>query len=117
MFAKNAQINSLQRIDILLAELSDVSLDIILFSETRAASATVILDGGHKLYSVHGNDFEKVSSVGILVEKQLVHSVIDVHRCSDRVMAVDMRSRHHCIRIISIYAPLYGYGILPSASL
>ena len=73
MFAKNARINSPQRIDILLAELSDVSWDIILFSETRMASATVILDGGHKLYRIHGNLSEQASGVSILVEKQLVH--------------------------------------------
>ena len=69
MFAKNARLNSPQRINFLLAELSDVSWDIILFSETRAASATVILDGGHKLYTVHGNVSEQASGIGILVEK------------------------------------------------
>ena len=69
MFAKNARINSLQRIDIWLEEFSDISWDIVLFSEIRAASATVILDGGHKLYTAHGNVSEQASGVGILVEK------------------------------------------------
>ena len=44
-FAKNARINSPQRLEILLAEIDGIVWDIIFFSETHASIASVIFDG------------------------------------------------------------------------
>ena len=108
-FAKNARINSPQRLEILLAEIDGIVWDIIFFSETRASTASVILDGGHKLYTVHGNDAEVASGVGILVHVKYARAVIAVHRCSDRVMGIDLKFGHQTIRIICVYMPHTGY--------
>ena len=40
---------------------------LVCFNETRAATSTAILEGGHKLYTVHGNDDEAASGVGIMI--------------------------------------------------
>ena len=51
VFAKNARINNSTQQTQLLAELRDISWDIVLFSETRMQSGHHILDGGHNLYT------------------------------------------------------------------
>ena len=65
----------------------------------------------NKLYTVHSNDDEVASGVGILVHAKYEHarSISAVHRCSNRIMAIDLKLGHHIIRMISIYMPHAGY--------
>ena len=77
--------------------------DIIFFSETRASTASVILDGCLRLHTVHGNDAEVASSVSILVHVKYARAVIAIHRCSDRVMGIDLKFGYQTIRMISVY--------------
>jgi len=50
VLAKNARIHTNDRIVQVLAELENEAWDIVLFSETRAATNMVILDGGHAVH-------------------------------------------------------------------
>ena len=80
-----------------------------LFSQTRASIASVILDGSHKIDTVHGNDVEVASGVGILVHVKYARAVITIHRCNDRVMAIDLKFGLQHIRMISVFMPHAGY--------
>ena len=62
---KNARIHTNEKLLQVLAELKNVSCDVILFSETRGTSGTVALGGGHVLYThVEDNVF---AGVGVLL--------------------------------------------------
>ena len=102
-FTKNALINSPQRLQIRLAEIDGIVWDLILFAETRASTASVILDGGHKLYTVHGNGAGVASGVGTSIHVKYARAVIAVHRCSDRVMGIDLKFGYQTIRMIFVY--------------
>ena len=80
-----------------------------LFSQTRASIASVIIDGSHKIYTVHGNDVEVASGVGILVHVKCARAVIAIYRCSDRVMTIDLKFGHQTIRTIFVCMPHSGY--------
>ena len=81
-----------------------------LFSQTRASIASVIIDGSHKIYTVHGNDVEVASGVGILVHVKYARAVITIHRCNDRVMVIDLKFGLQHIRMISVYITHSGYS-------
>ena len=51
VLAKNARINTHERVVQVLAELENVEWDVVLLNETRAAKSKFILDGGHALFS------------------------------------------------------------------
>ena len=88
IFAKNARINDNAQLTQLLAELSDVTWDIILFSETRTKSGQQLLDGGHMLYtSLDGNQFV---GVGILLHSKHVRKNNRIQVFSGRVLALDI---------------------------
>ncbi len=61
------------RIAELLGELSDVVWDVILFSETRTSQATQILEGGHVLYTMLGDN--AAAGVGVLVHAGHVKNI------------------------------------------
>ena len=65
VFSKNARINSPDCLLRILAEVSDVPWDVIVFSDTRAESGKQILEGGHVLYTQL--DSNKFAGVGILL--------------------------------------------------
>ena len=110
IYAKNARLGNKERIAQLLAELSGISWDAILFSETRAASNTCVVDGGHKLYTNLGSNF--AAGVGILIHRR--HCGPDakhrIHRISDRVMALDLSMYETTYRIAAVYVPHAGYS-------
>ena len=66
---------------VLLAELKELSWDIVLFSEARALDCAVVLGDGHKLFvNSRGNIH---AGVGILVEKKLVRRIRQVKRVNE----------------------------------
>eukprot|EP00973_Karenia_brevis_P049700 6900361-Karenia_brevis.AAC.1 len=72
----------------MLHELGDMSWDVILFSETRAETDDVLLDGGHRLI-LYRNEYY-ASGVGILIHARHTNYVKAIHRISDRILCVDM---------------------------
>ena len=70
IFAKNARVLSVPKLTQLLAELSTISWDVILFSETRRPSGKHISDGGHVLFT-HLED-NMYAGVGILLHAKHV---------------------------------------------
>ena len=85
MLAKNARINTDDKIVQVLAELECHPWDVIFFSETRAATNKLILDGGHALYkNLTDNDY---AGVGILLHTKHVKQNNSIHNVSGRVIA------------------------------
>ena len=108
VLAKNARINTSDRIVQVLGELEGHPWDVILFSETRATKNKIILDGGHALYT---NLTDNVSAgVGILLHAKHVKGNNSIHNVSGRVIALDFILHGKRLRCISIYVPHCGYS-------
>ena len=108
IFAKNGGISSNIQLTKLLSELSSITWDIVLFSETRTRSGKQILDGGHILYT-HLQD-NHCAGVGILLHAKHVKSSQVVHAISDRILALDFVVNHIRIRAVAVYMPHCGYS-------
>jgi len=61
---------------------------------------------GHKLW--YSGSFKARNGVGILVEKELVDSVVEVRRRSDRIMAIKVLVDSEFINVVSVCAPQIG---------
>ena len=108
VLAKNARINSNDKIAQVLAELADHPWDVILFSETRAATNNVTLDGGHVPYTnLTDNAY---AGVGILLHAKHVKQSNRIHNVSGRVIALDFLVGGKRLRNIAVYAPHCGYS-------
>ena len=95
----------------MLAEVSELSWDFLCFSETRAADADFLLEGGHRLICSRGE--VKHSGVAILVNSRWTGQIKKVGAISDRMLYVDVVMHNHKYRIIATYWPHARY---PSAS-
>ena len=83
VITKSTRIHTIEKLLQVLAELQDVLWDVILFSETRAASGILTLDGDHVLYThIDDNAF---AGVGILLHAKHIRKNIQVHAISGRV--------------------------------
>ena len=107
MFCKNARLNGPHKLAELLLELATLDWDIILFSETRAESQTVEMEGGHRLY-LHRGEYV-ASGVGVLIHARLVDSIRSTHFVSDRVLRVDLELAQRKISCCAVYLPHAGY--------
>ena len=95
ILAKNARINSEERLSAMLAELVSLSWSVVCFTETRRISADDIISGGHRLISYHPNLSEApASGVAILIHDKFKACVEKKHLISHRVMAIDMLIGH-----------------------
>ena len=87
MYTKNirsTRLDSSEKMSQLLAEVEQISWEIVLISESRTPSGTYCLDGGHILYTVRlDGDF---LGTGILLHCKHVKSSNVVHRVSSRVL-------------------------------
>ena len=95
------------RIANVLTELDGIALDAVLFSETRAASQSIQLDGGHMLYTMKGESV--ASGVGILLHSRHVRRANKFLGISGRVAALDVKVRGKSIRLVATYMPHAGY--------
>ena len=93
----------------MLGELSDISWDVVCFSETRLPSQDIILVGGHRLISSLGTFVH--AGVAILIHQRWVQSVTSFSRVSDRLLLVDLTMHERLYRIQSIYIPHAGYHV------
>ena len=87
----------------------DIDWDIVLFSETRAASVDQFLDGGHRL--IAHLDTELHTGVAILVHRRHCRNRLRVHRISTRLMAIDISFGKSTIRFMAVYLPHAGYAL------
>ena len=109
MFCKNARINTPSRLANVLGELCRVTWDIVCFSETRAASDDIVLDGGHRLIS--GLEGSRHLGAAVLLHARLADKVSRMKFRSDRILAVDIDDYLGTkLRIISVYDPHCGYA-------
>ena len=83
--------------------------DIVLLSETRAPSATMVLDGGHVLYTEL--DDNKFVGVGILLHAKHARKTNKMHAVGGRVMALDFVVNKIKIRAVAVYVPHIGYPV------
>ena len=81
---------------------------VVFFSETRAKTSIVILDGGHALYTNRiGNRYV---GVGILLHAKHVKQSNRIHYISGRVLALDFVVEGKRVRSIVVYLPHCGYS-------
>ena len=106
VLCKNACSNGEIRLAAVLAEASDIAWDIICFSETRAADADMMLDGGHGYICC--NCSLKYAGVAILVHSRHKDNIKTVASVSGRLLYVDIAIQNSC-RFIAVYFPHAGY--------
>ena len=87
----------------MLSELDDLAWDVVFVSEAHSSIETCIIGDVHQLISTL--DTDKDASVAILISKKWHPSIRQIHRVSDRVMAVDCMISEKLTRLISIYFP------------
>ena len=109
VLAKNACINSHDRLVHVLAELENEAWDVVLFSETRATTNMVILDGGHALYTSISDN--ACAGVGILLHERHVKQHNRILNVSGRVLALDFVANGKRVRSIAVYVPHCGYSV------
>ena len=83
--------------------------DIISFSETRAQSQTIDLEGGHRLYLPLEENV--ATGVGILVHRHRVRYIRKVHFISDRVLRLDIIFGCRKLAWFALYIPHSGYSL------
>ena len=94
-----------------MAETSDLSWDLVCLSETRAADADFLLEGGHRLFCSRGSFTH--SGVAVLIHARWADKVIHCCAVSDRITYVDLLLHDRKYRVVSVYVPHAGYP--PSA--
>ena len=92
----------------MLGELSDLSWDIVCFSETRLPSEDIILEGGHRLISSLGTFVH--AGVAILIHARWVQFIKTFVRVSDRLLYLDLSVNGRCYRFSAVYFPHAGYS-------
>ena len=92
-----------------MAEISDISWDVVLFSETRAPSGKQVLEGGHVLYT--HLDTNMFAGVGILLHSKHVKKSNRIRKVSDRVLGLDVIVNAIKITVVAVYMPHCGYSV------
>ena len=113
MYTKNVRslcIHSTEKLQSVLGELSDVEWDVVLLSETRVPAQSLVLDGGHLLYtSIEDNSF---AGVGILLHSKHVRKSNKIHAVGGRIMALDFMVNKIKMRVVAVYLPHLGYPVI-----
>ena len=89
-------------------ELADIverrNIDILCLQETKwKGSKASNIGGGCKLF-YNGADGRR-NGIGIVVREELVESVLEVKRVSDRLMVMKLEAKGSILNIVSAYAP------------
>ena len=80
------------------------NVDILCLPETKwKGSKSKNIGGGCKLF-YNGADGRR-NGIGIVVREDLVESVLEVKRVSDRLMAIKLEVKGLILNILSAYAP------------
>ena len=99
--------NGNHSLSILLAEIAEISWDIICFSETRAADADMLLMSGHRLLNSRGHQL--YAGVSILVHSRWAEHILEFEQVSGRMVYADISIGGKIYRTISTYFPHAGY--------
>ena len=106
VFAKDARIHTSTKLYELLGELEGLDWDVLLFSKTRAQSATSVLEGALYTSLAH----QKCSSVGISVHSKHAHRMANFQSFSDRAIAIDAKFKDCSVCFTAAYLPHCGYS-------
>ena len=90
----------------LLKSLHRRRISIACVQETKCVGAKVIVVDGYKQWYLGSNKGK--NGVGILVDKELVDSVVEVSRKSYRIMAIKVVVGSMTLNVVSVYAPQIG---------
>ena len=82
--------------------------DIVCFCETRAPTADVLLDGGHRLIASLGDS--RHLGVAVLLHQRHADAVSRIQLSSGRMMSIDLNVNEVNFRVVAAYAPHCGYG-------
>ena len=89
-------------------ELADMmerrNVDVMCLQETKWKGSKARNIGGECKLFYNGADGTK-NGIGIVVMEQLVESVLEVKRVSDRLMAINLEVKGSILNIVSAYAP------------
>ena len=111
VYTKNARLHNDERLAEVLAEVSSMQWDIIIFSETRGSHDIVELDDGVHSHMCFGIG-KQTSAAGVAIllharhKKRVKQNVV----LSERVLYVDVEVARKKLRIIAAYAPHAGYS-------
>ena len=111
VYTKNARRHNDERLAEVLAEVSSMQWDVIIFSETRSSHDIIELDDGVQSHICFGIGSKTIAAgVAILMharhKKWAKRNVV----LSERVLYVDVQIGKNKIRIIAAYAPHAGYS-------
>ena len=111
VYTKNARLHNDERLAEVLAEVSSMQWDVIIFSETRSSHDIIALDDGVQSHICFGIGTKTIAAgVAILMharhKKWAKRNVV----LSERVLYVDVQIGKNKIRIIAAYAPHAGYS-------
>ena len=111
VYTKNARLHNDERMAEVLAEISSMQWDVIIFSETRSSHDIIELDDGVHSHVCFGiGKTTRAAGVAILMharhKKWAKRNVV----LSERVLHVDVQIGKNKIRIIAAYAPHAGYS-------
>ena len=89
-------------------ELADMmerrNVDILCLQEAKWKGSTARnIRGGCKLFYNGAN--ESKNGIAIVVREELVESILEVRRVSDRLMAIKLEEKGSILNIVSAYAP------------
>ena len=80
------------------------NVDILCLQETKwKRSKARNIGGGCKIF--YNGAYGRKNGIGIVVRKELVESVLEVNRVSDRLMAIKLEGNGSILNILSAYAP------------
>jgi len=81
----------------------------VCFSETRAANADIVVQGGHRL--ITGRDSATHLGTGVLLHASLAGKVSRIRKQTGRITAVDVDDWNGCkCCVIAVYAPHAGHS-------
>jgi len=88
----------------LALEAERLNIDILGVSESRfKGSGDINVMNRWLLYS--GNENDSVNGVGFLVKKEVKNSISNIVRVSDRIIMLQLNTKHTKLNIIQVYAP------------
>ena len=111
VYTKNARLHNDERLAEVLAEVSSMQWDVIIFSETRSSHDIIELDDGVQSHVCFGIG-RKTSAAGVAILMHSRHKKWAKRNVvlSERVLYVDVQIGKNKIRIIAAYAPHAGYS-------
>jgi hypothetical protein len=81
-------------------------IDLCCLQETRWKGGSARMIGEYKFFWIGGK--EGISGVGVMIAREWIDSVVEVHRVSDRMMVLRVSIGKVVLNLVSVYAPQIG---------